>query len=850
MNVRPTLASTNRQVKVAWAVAIIALATTAGVVVSWRAPSLNTFAQDHLMRLRGNLSEPEDIVIVAIDESSISRFGQFPWKRELTARILNNISAAQPKAIALDILYSEATDKLNDLALAESIRKAGNVAIAEQLVRDRHTPELGRSEWLKALPEFEDAAAGSGHVNVETEADGAARKMLLKLADDDGESRWALAIETIRVGDHLNENDISNTSRFVRVGSRKIPFEVNSNNLTIKLNNQESSMSVTQPMEMPIDYIGPTGSFEAQTYSFSDVLDGKISPERFRGKYVLVGATAAALGDNVATPFIHDENAEGDQHGDLMPGVEVLANTVNTILRGNFYEPVSDLAAAFLAGLIGAMVLLITRLAEGRFEAVKQLGYLTGLAILIYFGSYLVFLNALIVPPVVPMFVAFGVAVPLGLLRRSLTASASFDQRISEMLVARDRLMSGKPGGQAEKFGEQPPETTDSLGDEQGSRFLPHGLEWKTRTLGSLSRDLIERAVFIESALRSIEDGLMIADLDGRITFVNPSVSRMLGMPERKLIGSGLFALLSEAENKPIDPSVTNDTDEPLGQLLFDRQTIQREIVIGNSTPRSFVLKIATVAERNGNSEEPIGILATLSDITAHRQLEKTKNDVIALVTHELRTPLTAIQGMSEVLAEHDVPPDSQRKMLTTINSEARRLAKMINDYLDITRLEAGRQRADFTLVNVEYLIERTLMMLEPLAARRGMKIIRRFLSKETQISADEERLGQAVTNIVANAIKYSPPDTSITVETISDSRVMMIRVSDEGIGISAEQLPNVFKKFFRVPQRNSADVSGTGLGLALTQEIAELHGGYITVESEVGKGSTFTVFLPILPES
>src|SRR5207244_6433060 len=104
-----------------------------------------------------------------------------------------------------------------------------------------------------------------------------------------------------------------------------------------------------RPLRMKIDYIGPTGSYAAQTFSFNDVLEGRVPPERFRGKYVLVGATAATLGDKIATPFVHAESAERDQHGDLMPGVEILATSVNTILRGRFYQPVSDWTAAFCA---------------------------------------------------------------------------------------------------------------------------------------------------------------------------------------------------------------------------------------------------------------------------------------------------------------------------------------------------------------------------------------------------------------------------------------------------------------------------------------------------------------------
>ena len=156
-----TAIKTRRRTKAAWFALIIVLATTAGMFAAWRAPGLNLYAQDRLMRTRGNLPEPDDIVIVAIDEPSIAKLGQFPWRRGLTAQVLDKVSAADPKAIALDVLYSEPTDAAEDKSLAESIKKSGKVIVSEQLIEDRNTPELSHSEWLRSLPEIEQAAAGT-----------------------------------------------------------------------------------------------------------------------------------------------------------------------------------------------------------------------------------------------------------------------------------------------------------------------------------------------------------------------------------------------------------------------------------------------------------------------------------------------------------------------------------------------------------------------------------------------------------------------------------------------------------------------------------------------------------------
>ncbi len=841
MNTSRAKHNTRRRAKAMWFVLIVALGAAAGMFAWWRTPNLNLYAQDQLMRTRGDLSEPDDIIIVAIDEASISKLGQFPWKRDLTASVLDKISAGQPKAIALDVLYSEPTDETEDNQLAASIRRAGNVVISEQLIENRDTPELSKSEWLRSLPEIENSAAGAGHVNVETERDGAARELLLKLADDEGNPRWALALETVRVSDHLNAGEISETSNFVRVGTRKIPFDATERNLIFKKEDANSRISTVQPFRMLIDYIGASGSFAAQTVSFADVLDGKISPGRFRGKYVLIGATAATLGDRIATPFVHTENAEGDQHGDLMPGVEILANEINTILRGRFYRNVSDWTVALCAAFIAIFVILLTSIAEGKFEAAKQIGGLGALCLLILVGSYFAFTHAFIVLPIVPMLASFVVATPLALLRRSLSASVNLDERIAELAAAEKRLLTNGENSFVMPYDANSAEDAGAKKSFAPDKLLPRGLEWKTETLGNLSRDLIARSLFVDRALRSLEEGLLIADAAGRITFANRSAANILGLSERKLIGSDLFSRLSETETTDF---LNNQT---INDLFDDQKTIEREISIGQNTPRYYILRLSAVVSDENGLNETLGIVAALSDVSQHRELQQTKNDFLALVTHELRTPLTAIQGMSELLTEHEIEPTSQNKMLATINSESKRLARMVNEYLDITRLESGAQKARFAPVDIEAVIEQTLLLLEPLAVKREIKIVRRFQATQPSINADAELLARAVTNIIANAIKYSPDKTTITIETSGEGDQLKIIVSDEGFGISKEQLPLIFEKFYRVPQKRAgAETVGTGLGLALTQEIIEMHGGRITVESELKKGSVFTIFLPL----
>jgi PAS domain S-box-containing protein len=356
---------------------------------------------------------------------------------------------------------------------------------------------------------------------------------------------------------------------------------------------------------------------------------------------------------------------------------------------------------------------------------------------------------------------------------------------------------------------------------------------------------LIERSLFVDRSLRALDEGLLIAAPDGRITFANPRAAEILNLSEQRLIGSNLFTRIGEAETNR--DNAANFSEETIVRQLIERACINREIVIFDSA--HYLLRLSGVTSSDEESSEMLGIVATLSDITEHHELQQIKNDVITLVTHELRTPLTAIQGMSEVLTEHEVDPEVRRKMLSTINDESKRLARMINEYLDITRLESGIQKARFSNVNVTDMVKRALLILDLLAAQKDIKITRIFELGLPVVSADSGMLAQAINNIVGNAIKYSPPETEITVEIQTNRNTLQIKVTDEGYGISPEQLPHIFEKFYRVPHRQNAEVSGTGLGLSLTREIVELHGGHITVESEPNAGSTFTVCLPFAPQ-
>jgi PAS domain S-box-containing protein len=928
---------------VAAVAAIVLTSASLGLLVSWRAPGLELYTRDMMMQQRGSLPVPDDIAIVAIDEPSIAHFGRFPWPRSLTARAIDSLAAAQAKVIAVDVLYVEPSTETDDAALARSIARAGNVVVAAQLVES--SAAGGAATWLEPLPAIGAAAAGVGHVNVSTEAEGIGRQVMVREADDSGRALRAMAVEAIRVADRIPPEGVIDTPGQLLLGKRPIPVETAAHGILIAHpDGSRHAADVLRAARVNIDYIGPAGAFASQTYSFADVVEGRVPANTFVGKYVLIGATAASLGDRLASPFVHQPDVRADQHGALMPGVEVLANSLNTILRSRFYSETPDWVVFAIAAIIAGLTLTLLSAAQGRFEGLKQCAALAALAAGIVIASYFAFLHLLVFPPLTAGAVSFASAGLLALLRRTLATGSRLDATIAQIarsgaslepespasavaesiarltgasgvaifagegagyyrlagstgLAVAARLNGGRSvpidfgAAQANRFFdvsstlayetvllplEQAPghpgmlvlahgagvapaadamllsaamaaASCDAGTLEVAGAWWPRGVEWKAQALARLNQRLLERARFVDLALRSVEDGLIIASADGRITFTNPRAAEILGSTAQALAGRDLLERLGEAERGP-EPAreiAVAERRGTLARLLLDRAAIEREITIGDARRRHYVLRLAAVTSPANGRGPVLGLVASLSDITRQHELQQTKNDVVALVSHEMRTPLTAIQGMSELLAQYEMDPQRRREMYQAINDEAKRLGRMTGEYLDIARLESGATVLRRSPVRIDALLERTLLLLEPLASERGIRLSRDVQENVRPLLADADLLARAVGNLVSNAIKYSPRDSEVVIRVRSLDPGVTIEVIDRGYGISAADLGRVFEKFYRVPRVQDAGTPGTGLGLALVREIAELHGGSVSVASTVNAGSTFTLCLP-----
>jgi signal transduction histidine kinase len=265
--------------------------------------------------------------------------------------------------------------------------------------------------------------------------------------------------------------------------------------------------------------------------------------------------------------------------------------------------------------------------------------------------------------------------------------------------------------------------------------------------------------------------------------------------------------------------------------------------------PRIFSGTVQDVTYRRRAEQEREQLIAQLRQANEKlKSIDTIKTNFLSMASHELRTPLTTIKAFVELLLFKQGMPDEQKvKMMNTVNVEVDRLARLISDLLDLSRIEAGSMKWQIVDVSMEELVQSVIASMGVLIENNGLRVSTEFSSPLSRVSGDRDRLVQVVTNLLANAVKFTPRGGAIHITARQDSGPLAqirISISDTGIGIPAEQIELIFEKFHR--SDDSSAIEGTGLGLAISRQIVEYHGGRIWAASTRGKGSTFTFVLPV----
>jgi len=382
--------------------------------------------------------------------------------------------------------------------------------------------------------------------------------------------------------------------------------------------------------------------------------------------------------------------------------------------------------------------------------------------------------------------------------------------------------------------------------------------------IADLSRkkeDLENTLSYLTAIINTMPDGLLVTDERGKITLANPAIISLFNLSDNAIVDKDYREVFGDLLTGLIDESRRNRDDV----CLLDIELPSGRI--GRAVAASIKKQHAAIDADGGH----VGSLVIVRDITFEKEVDRMKNDFISVVSHELRTPLTSIIGFAKLIkdrledvlfpriAKDDAKVGRAMEQVTgnidIMISEGMRLSYLINDVLDIAKMEAGKMDWKEETFNAADIIQRAIDAMAPLFAQKRLKLKTDIMDSLPDITGDRDRLLQVLINIISNAVKFTD-DGSVTVgaRMVSekdgtggdDKRVIEISVADTGIGIAPEDMEKVFEKFKQVGETLTGRPRGTGLGLPICKQIVEHHGGRICVESRLGAGSRFKFTLPV----
>jgi len=349
------------------------------------------------------------------------------------------------------------------------------------------------------------------------------------------------------------------------------------------------------------------------------------------------------------------------------------------------------------------------------------------------------------------------------------------------------------------------------------------------RSLVAKISEMGEEQSRLYSVIGGMREGLLLVGPDRRVVLANAAFRRIFGVPSDPA-GRRVAEVIRH-------PSVARDLD----LALLEGREIEEAIVRASDSGRSFELHVTPLAAPGGAG----GALVLFFDITRQEALENIRRDFVANVSHELRTPLTSIKAFVETLLDGGLEDEeNRRKFLEIIRKHAGRMEDLIDDLTDLSQIETGAVALAFEEVDAGAVAHEVADQLAHRHAALGVRVAVEIPSPFPLV-ADRRRLEQILVNLIDNAIKFSRPGGQVTVRGSLVEGRPLLQVTDRGVGIPSDSLEKVFHRFYRVDKARSRDVGGTGLGLAIVKHLMRLHDGVVRLESEVGRGSTFTLEFP-----
>ncbi len=403
----------------------------------------------------------------------------------------------------------------------------------------------------------------------------------------------------------------------------------------------------------------------------------------------------------------------------------------------------------------------------------------------------------------------------LAILAAGLIARAT-TRPIREITKASKRIASGELGQKI----------TVRTRDETGQ--LAQAFNEMSSNLNKLVGDITTERTKLQTVLANMADGVVTVDVEGKIVLANQATERLFNFREKDVTAKPLIETVRDHE-----------VDEILKLCLktTQTQTVQFESVASKRFLRAIAIPIV--------EGKLTGALLLFQDLTELRSLQTMRRELVGNISHELRTPIAGIKAMVETLKDSAIDDkQAATDFLSRIDSEVDRLAQMVAELTELSRIETGRTELRMAPLNLNSLVGDVVTQLNLLAERQQVTITADLTTNLPTIRADNDRIRQTLVNLVHNAIKFNRPGGKVTVSTKAEREFVTVSISDTGIGISKEDLPHVFERFYKADKARSK--GGSGLGLAIAKHTIQAHAGNIWALSEEGQGSTFSFSLPL----
>ncbi|MEC3764387.1 CHASE2 domain-containing protein [Cupriavidus sp. SS-3] len=737
-----------------------------------------------------------DIVIVGIDDASITAIGRWPWRRAVLAQLIERIAAGGPRVIGVDVILSERDTRYpqDDAVLARSMALAGNVVLPV-------LAEPGPAGMLVRYP-LAGLGAAVGHINMVVDTDGVARQVYLREGPHPVAAAGVPHLAAVMAG-------------FGRAGA--LPENVRHEPAVVaEANGWERSGRLRIP------YAGPPGTFAR--VSVRDVLDGRVDPTMFAGKAVLIGALATGMGDVLPTPVSRD--------GRGMSGVEILANTVQAVSDGDAIVAVSpawQAGGTLLAVLLAALAALRlpprgALVATGLLLSGLLLGSLALLALArLWFAPAAAALGCVLFYPL------------WSWLRQE--AALRF---LSDELARLEREPGVMPAPR------HPGATLDSR------MRAVYGMSAQLRGLRRFLSDGLE-SLPDATAICDLDGGVLLANR--RCVALAPALLARVpeGPVEPGLSRPGIRALIEAVCPAPA-PALA------YWQALHDRYAgapaawtqaaapvPEGGIEVSGRGDRRYLLHGAPL---HGESGAVAGLIVSVIDITAIRLAERQREQMLRFLSHDMRSPQASILALIELEQRRAHQAGSSTGdaaagsgVLARIGAHARRTLTLADDFISVARAES--KALAFMEVELGGLVLDATDQLWALARAREVSLQIDLPDDPAVLQGEPALLVRAIANLVSNAIKFSPAGGTVTVSLTRAPERFVVAVQDHGPGIAEADQARLFEPFARLHEGQQGAPEGTGLGLVLVRAVAERHGGQASVRSQPGMGAVFRIELP-----